>query len=106
MTRRIYKEDLAELDLLEPIDYLQSQASLEVALRFIDAVEEVFAYLAEWPQIRVRRKFSNNRLHEIRMWPIPDFPKFLIFYQYLDDEIRVLRILYGTRNIPPLFEDA
>jgi plasmid stabilization system protein ParE len=53
----------------------------------------------------VRRKFSNTRLNEVRVWPVPGFPKYLIFYQYADNKIHALRVLYGAQDIPPLFED-
>jgi plasmid stabilization system protein ParE len=53
--------------LIEHIDYLQDQASFETALRFIDAVENAFKRLADWPEIGVRRKFSNTRLKEVRV---------------------------------------
>jgi len=103
VTRRIYKEALAELDLIEHIDYLQDQASAEFALRFIDAVEHALERLTEQPAIGARREFADPRLVGIRMWPVPEFPRYLIFYQHSDDEIRVLRVLHSSRDITSLF---
>lgn len=103
MTRRVYKEALAELDLIEHIDYLQDQASTEVALRFIDAAEQALERLSEQPAIGAQREFANPRLAGIRMWPVPEFSRYLIFYQHNDDEIRVLRVLHSSRDITSLF---
>lgn len=60
--------------------------------------------LAEMPLIGVSRPFSKPGLEDLRMWPIPDFEKFLIFYRPLADGIQVVRVLYGMRDIPVIME--
>lgn len=56
------------------------------------------------PLIGVSRPFSKPGLEDLRMWPIPDFEKFLIFYRPLADGIQVVRVLYGMRDIPVIME--
>ena len=59
--------------------------------------------LTEQLAIDTRREFANPRLADIRMSPVPDFSRYLIFYQHSDDEIRVLRVLHSSRDIASLF---
>ena len=104
MKKRIYRERLAEQDLLDHIDYL-TQERPEAAIRFIDAVEQAFDRLAEMPEIGTPRIFSNPRLEGVRLWLVPGFENYLIFYQFIHDEIRVLRILYGSQDIRSIMEE-
>jgi plasmid stabilization system protein ParE len=39
------------------------------------------------------------------MFPIMKFENFLIFYQSTDEEILIVRVLHGARDIAALFED-
>ena len=103
MTHTVYRERLAERDLLEHIAYL-SQERPDVAVRFIDAVEQACMQLATMPRMGAPRAFSNPRLKGVRLWPVPGFDKYLIFYQFMNDEIRILRILHGARDIPAILE--
>lgn len=103
MRRRVYPEWLAEQDLLGSLDYL-AQERPEAASRFIGAIEEAFGQIAGMPEIGAPRSFNHPRLKNTRLWPIPNFRKYLIFYQLAHGEIRVLRVLYGSRDIQALME--
>lgn len=105
MTHKVYRERLAEEDLTGHVLYL-AQERPEAALRFIDAVEKTFERLSEMPEIGAVRTFDNPRLADVRLWPVPDFEKYLIFYQFIQGEIRVLRVLYGSRNIQKIMEET
>jgi toxin ParE1/3/4 len=101
--RLIFRESLAEVDLLDHLDYIADD-NPDAALRFVEAVEKACERLAEMPNIGRVRQFNNPRLTGIRMWPVPGFSRHLIFYQVNEDQIRVLRILHSARDIPTLFE--
>lgn len=104
MKLRLFRERLAESDLLDQVDYIGDN-NPSAALRFIDAVESAFDRLSKMPEIGSVREFASSRLDGIRMWPLPDFPKYLIFYQVTEDSIRILRILHSARDIPTLFDE-
>jgi plasmid stabilization system protein ParE len=38
------------------------------------------------------------------MLPVPDFPKYLVFYVYREpeEEVEIFRVLHGARDIPTL----
>jgi plasmid stabilization system protein ParE len=69
--KRIIQASLAELDLLEHVDYI-SDHNLDAALRFIVAVEKAFNRLLDMPKIGVIREFKSHRASNVRMWPIPN----------------------------------
>jgi toxin ParE1/3/4 len=102
--RRVVRTGLAEVDLLEHVDYIAVNNPY-AALRFVDTVEQAFARLSEMPEIGSLREFANPRLAGVRVWPIPKFSRYLIFYPVTQDSIRILRVLHGARDIPSLFED-
>lgn len=104
MKKRVVRTGLAETDLLEHIDYLAND-NVNAASRLIEAVEIAFERLSQMPEIGSIREFSNPRLSCVRMWPVPKFPRYLIFYQVVEDSIRILRVLHGARDIPALFDD-
>lgn len=60
--------------------------------------------LAPHPGLGIRPRFSAPRFAGIRFLPTHQYPTYLLFYRELNDEIEVLRILHGARNLPPLFE--
>lgn len=99
----IFREALAEIDLLDHLDYIATDNS-DAALRWVEAVENACNRLAEMPYVGRVREFNNPRLTGIRSWPVPGFSKYLIFYQISENQIRLLRILHGARDIPALFE--
>jgi hypothetical protein len=47
--------------------------------------------------------FSATELGGARRVPVAGFPKHLVFYQSYPDEIVVLRIVHGARDLESLF---
>jgi plasmid stabilization system protein ParE len=60
--------------------------------------------LATTPEVGAPRAFTNPRLTGIRIWPVPGFKAYLIFYRIDDDAVRVLRVLHAKRDIPGILE--
>lgn len=77
--------------------------NMEAAERFFDAVEETCALLAEMPQIGSFRIFDKEDLKEIRIIPVKQFEKYLVFYRESIKGIEIIRIVHGTRDLPGLF---
>ncbi len=100
----VYRRARAEQDILEHFEYLLGERP-EAALRFVEAVEAAFKQLAGMPLIGVARPFRRPGLEDVRMWPVPDFEKFLIFYRPRPDGIEAMRVIYGMRDIPAIMED-
>jgi len=71
-----------------------------MAERFLRAAQTSLIKLAASPQMGWRRESSDPRLATVRTWRIDGFEKHLIFYQPTGHGILVLRILYGSRDVP------
>jgi toxin ParE1/3/4 len=99
---RLVLERLAEADLTAHADYLAHHYPA-VAQAFIDAVERAFARLTALPEIGSPRAFRHARLEGIRMWPVPQFQHYLIFYRLVGEDIQVLRILHAAQDYTRFF---
>ncbi len=55
------------------------------------------------PGMGVSRKYGNPSFEGMKIWRVPDFEKYLIFYTANEFEIRIIRALHGNRDIENLF---
>ena len=47
----------------------------------------------------------SDRLRNVRVLIVPEFPNHLVFFRKQSDEVRVLRVLHASRDIVREFED-
>ena len=90
-------------DLEEIINYIAGDnpvAAENVRHDILDTAES----LGHQPGLGIRPRFSAPRFAGIRFLPSSQYPTYLLFYRELSQEVEVLRILHGGRNLPPLFE--
>jgi len=102
MSREIIVHDEARFEVID-YAYRIAEDSLRASDRFVNAIDAAYVRLAEMPGIGVSREYSNPKLSGMRMWPVPGFEKYLIFYRANDTELRVLRVLHGAQDIENLF---
>ena len=95
----------ADQDIENEFNYLVDR-NIDVALRFFKAVGNTCDTIAEMPGMGSPRTFKNSHLKGVRMWAVKGFPKYLIFYLTTDEDITVLRVLHGARNIEHIFSDT
>jgi len=93
----------ARTDVTELGNYL-AQRSRRVAARFLAAVANTLAELAESPDIGHPITLENLTNLEIRAWPIKKFPKYIVFYRTAGGNIDVVRILHGARDLEAAFD--
>lgn len=103
MSPPVRKRSTAQRDLLEHFIVLGERAGEATALRFLQAAKDTFAELAAMPGMGRAEDFDNPRLTDMRRWRVRGFDNYLIFYQPLSQGIEVLRVVYGTRDLPGLF---
>ncbi len=103
MSRQIIVHDEARFDVIESA-YNIALDSIEAADRFVEAVDAAYGRLADMPGIGAIREYGNPKLKGMRMWPVPGFRKHLIFYRATDAEVRVFRVIHGSRNIESIFK--
>ena len=95
----------AEQDVVAHAEYIQRD-SLDAALRFLDAVDAAFSRLSQNPGIGGACRFAKPHYAGMRVWPVPGFRKYLIFYRVSAEDIEVIRILHGTRDLRIIFGDV
>ena len=103
MDENIIIRDAAARDLAEQADYL-AERSLDVAVRFSQAVAQTFRQLASMPEMGSPRPLRNPILAGLRRWRIPGFESHLIFYRPIHDGIEVIRVLHASRDIESILE--
>lgn len=95
----------ADQDLGAIADYLAEEAGLDTGLRFLSEAFATFNLLAANQQMGWACKIRHPKLKEARTFPCNrPFEKCLIFYQPSNDQIEILRVLYGSQDLEDLFK--
>lgn len=87
----------ARTDLDEIWLYI-AQDNINAADKLIQTIVLRFTKLAHLPDLGRRREELAPRL---RSFPVG---RFVIFYRQMNHGIEIVRVLHGTRDLPPLFE--
>lgn len=102
MRRRLRFLRQAESDVAEILSYLANE-NLVLARTFRTALQTTGALLLDMPHIGSMRVTRRLALKNIRLVPIRDFEKYVVFYRSLNDGIEIVRVLHGARDYPALF---
>lgn len=95
----VVPREKAQRDIEEAIDHYVREAGVEVALGFVDALEQTYVRISAHPASGSPRYAYELGIAELRSTRIRRFPH-LIFYVELPGKIDVWRILHGKRDIP------
>ena len=98
MSRKIYiLSEIADKDLEDIFDYTFDEFGFNQAEKYLLEIEEIFQNLIINPQIGKKRDEIKQGLYS--------FPKdnHIIFYRILDNHIRIVRVLHGSRDISKYF---
>jgi len=96
MKTPVEESEFIRRDLQDIVKYLQL-ADLALAHKFIARFKEAVELVAEIPGVgRLRPEYG---IEGLRFWPIQGFRKYLLFYEILQDRIRLLRVLHGHRDL-------
>ena len=86
-------------DVHAAIEHYRAEVGPDVAVAFVDAVEQTFDLLARHPAVGSPRYAHELDLPGLRSQPIAGF-LFLVFYVERADHVDVWRVLHGHRDIP------
>jgi toxin ParE1/3/4 len=101
MARRASRSPEARRDLVEIADYISGN-SVDAAIRFLDAAEGTFTFLAANPLIGQLFVPANELIPPLRVWPIDGFRNHLVFYRPLTDGVEIVRVLHDARDLDSL----
>ncbi len=100
MVEQIERSPQAKRDALEIVTYLVHEASEEIAMRFLAALERSLSSIKSQPGMGSPRwRWAHPKLAGIRHWPVTGFPNYLVFYRSTEIGIFVVRILHGSRDL-------
>ena len=101
--RRLVFSDAAIADILEQADWYAAQAGRGLARRWEKAVKSAILQAVRRLATGDPCVFRSKALSGVRRTNITGFPKHLIFYRFDDDEVLVLRVVHGARDLERLF---
>ena len=103
MNLQIFVTDEAANDAITIAEYLADQSNLNTSDRFLIATTRAYRQLASMPGIGSPRNYGPE-FPGLRLWPVPRFPKYLIFYQATETDLKIIRVLHGSQNIGRIFD--
>lgn len=103
MNLKIVETDEALRDAIAIADYIAETRDLNASDRFLNAAKAAYQLLATMPNIGVPRDYNNPAFVSMRMWSVPQFRKYLIFYQATENTLIILRVLHASQNIETIF---
>jgi toxin ParE1/3/4 len=106
VSRRIFRQRPALIDLDEAADYLRQEGGPHLAVRFLREVDATLQSLAAIPGIGACYKPHDPLFEDVRIFPVSRFKKYLVFYRSIKDGIEVLRVLHGARDIQGLLAEG
>ncbi|MNK31092.1 Toxin ParE1 [compost metagenome] len=98
MSKEFYiLSEVADEDLDDIFDYTLDEFGFDQAEKYLLEIEEVFQSLLLNPELGKARNEIKQGLYS--------FPKdnHIIFYRILENHIRIVRVLHGSRDIPRYF---
>lgn len=104
---RVLKREAARRDLIAQWVWYAENAGIEVADRFLAAVESTATTLARQPEIGIPLPLKKAALRGMRRFPVSDgFEKILIFYFPFQDGIDLVRVVHGARDFGRLMPEG
>jgi toxin ParE1/3/4 len=101
--RKVIRRPEARRDIIAAATYIAEHAGFNASERFLKATDNAFDTLSLMPRMGVLRDYGNPDFAGMRMWPVPRFNKYLIFYLVTEEELEIVRVLHGARNIQEIF---
>jgi toxin ParE1/3/4 len=93
-------------DILRQYRYfLLEEDNPVVAQRFLAAVQAAVGKICQRPGIGAPKLIENPKLAGLRSSPVAGFPSIRIYYLVAGNNLRVIRILHGKRDINPMLEN-
>jgi toxin ParE1/3/4 len=100
MTDRFRLTKPAVQDIEEIADYIAQQSGLEQSENFLSKLESKFSKIVNFPLLGRKR---DEILTNIRTIPLD---KYLILYMPIGDDIEILRVVSGYRDLSKLFTES
>ena len=91
-------------DIEKCAQYLEVNATPEVALRFRSSVMQTVEQIEAIPGAGSPRHIENPRLSGLRMRIVPGFRNYLLFYITPQGGIEIIRLFHGAQDVNSILE--
>ncbi len=105
MAKPVQFSDVAAVDLESASDYYVTEADVETATRFVDAVEAAVQRISRNPRLGSLRFGYELSVPDLRSRAVGKFP-YLLFYLERDSSVDVWRLLHSSRDIPASLQES
>lgn len=95
----------ARRDILRQAGYFIDLGEERVAERFLAATRRAIEHVVQTPHAGAPRSMKNRRLAGLRTWPVEGFDDMKIYYLATAEELTVVRVLHGRRDIERILEE-
>jgi toxin ParE1/3/4 len=102
MAFHVIIRDRATQDLRQQANYILAIGNRDAAERFLESAEYAFNQLAIAPNIG--KIVALPDIAMIRRWRIKNFTDYLIFYRIKEDQVEILRVLHGARDLENIMD--
>lgn len=89
-------------DILEQADWYANHSGKALTRRWENAVESAVLSVVRRPATGAPCAFRSLELLGVRRVAIPGFKKHLLFYKFNEEELFVLRVVHGARDLEAL----
>ncbi|HEX8814961.1 MAG TPA: type II toxin-antitoxin system RelE/ParE family toxin [Terriglobales bacterium] len=101
--RRLVLSDAAMADILDQADWYATQSGPLLGQRWEKAVTSAVSRLVRRPASGTPCAFRSPALRGVRRTFVAGFPKHLLFYRFDDEQVLILRVVHGARDLDRLF---
>ena len=105
MNYRLIIKDRATQDLRQLANYILVNGNTQIAVNFLNSAELTFEQLLKTPSMGKIMRLFESKLGEIRQWRIKDFKDYLIFYRIQDNNVEILRVFHGARDLADILNN-
>ena len=103
MSLEVIETPEAVNDVIEAADYIAARSSLNASDKFLESVKSTYRQIADMPGMGVARDFGQPDLKGMRMWRVPKYPRFLVFYVTTGRELIILHVLNVSQDLDAIF---
>ncbi len=96
--KKLILSRVADTDLESIFDYTLGEFGLEQALSYVSGFDDTFKIISENPKIGKERKEIREELRSLAK------DDYVIFYRVLNDHVRIVRVLHGSRDLPKFLD--
>ena len=95
--KRYELSEEADIDIDEIFDYTETWHGFKQAVKYLLDLDRIFKSLVINPEIGRKRNELKVKLYSISE------QEHTIFYRILEDRIRIIRVLHGSKDMPRYF---